>query len=119
MFALLITEHFYKSDKTRQKLYHRIYESERSAVEASVALAESTVRTQERLNRFSEGHHKFTNVDRGFEIPNVEDFDAAVIFVDGNEGIDTINDATIHIVASYKVVEFTDPHIDGGRVLVR
>ena len=120
MFALLITQYRYQSTDTQQKLYHRIFESERAAWDAAQALARSTARRQEEMNVFKEDCQKFTQVDGSFEIPHVEDhFDAAVIFVDGKDGVDSINDATIHVVSTYKVVEFTDPHRDGGLVLTR
>ncbi len=120
MFALLITQYKYQSSDTQQKLYHRIFESERAAYEAAQSLARSTARRQEEMNIFKEDCQKFTHVDHSFEIPHVEDrFDAAVIFVDGKDGVDSINDATIHVVSTYKVVEFTDPDKDGGLVLTR
>jgi len=120
MFALLITQYKYQSSDTQQKLYHRIFESERAAYEAAQSLARSTARRQEEMNVFKENYQKFTYVDGCFEIPHVKDsLDAAVIFVDGKEGVDSINDATIHVVSTYKVVEFTDPHRDGGLVLTR
>lgn len=120
MFGLLIHEHEYSSSKVTKKLYHKIFASEYEGFEAAKKLA--TIEAL-KLNRssaqYGERIEKFVSVDSGYVVDGMEEFDAAVIFVDGKNGIYSENDATIHPVVSYKVVQFVNPEHYGGKELVR
>lgn len=119
MYGLLIHNYEYASDNVKKKLYHKIFASEYDGVEAARKLAEvEAVKLNNSSAQYGERVSKFVSVDGGYFIENVDEFDAAVIYVDGKDGIYSENDATIHPVVTYKVVQFvTDVY--GGRELTR
>lgn len=110
MFGLLLREYTYGSSKVTEKLYHKIYASEQDAFSGARSLTTSKAKTLNQSSARIDGILKFMCVDYGYVVDNSNNFDSAVIFVDGKEGIHSENDATIHLVMSVKVVEF-----DGGK----
>jgi len=106
MFGLLIREYEYGSNDVTEKLYHRIYASQNDAFSGARSVMSSKAKSLNQSALYENNITKFMCVDYGYTVGNVGDFDAAVIFVDGKNGIHSENDATIKIVTSAKVVEF-------------
>lgn len=107
MFGLLLKEYEYGSNKVTKKLYHKIYASEEDAFSGARSITNMKARALNHSSKDQQDITKFMCVDYGYTVADVDEFDAAVIFVDGKDGIHSINDATIHMVMSAKVVEFT------------
>lgn len=108
MFGLLLREYEYGSNKVTEKLYHKIYASQEDAFSGARSFMSSKAKTLNHSSIPQDGITKFMCVDYGYTVGNVADFDAAVIFVDGKNGIHSENDATIKIVTSAKVIEFME-----------
>lgn len=108
MFGLLLREYEYGSDRVTEKLYHKIYASQEDAFSGARAFMSSRAKTLNHSSAQRDGITKFMCVDYGYTVGKVADFDAAVIFVDGKDGIHSENDATIKIVTSAKVIEFME-----------
>ena len=121
MFGLLLHEHEYKSSEVTKKLYHKIFASEAEGLEAATKLARvEAVKLNRCSARNGDNIEKYISVDEQYVLDGMEDFDAAVLFVDGKDGIYSVNDATISPVISYKVVQFVNPeHYNSGMGLVR
>lgn len=108
MFGLLIREYEYGSSKVTETLYHKIYASQDDAFSGARSLMSGKAKTLNHSSTQRDNIAKFMCVDYGYTIGNTDDFDAAVIFVDGKYGIHSENDATIKLVTSAKVVKFIE-----------
>lgn len=108
MFGLLLREYEYGSDKVTEKLYHKIYASQTDAFSGARSITSSKARMLNQSSVKQDNITKFMCVDYGYVVEDAAEFDSAVIFVDGKEGIHSENDATIRLVMSAKVVEFME-----------
>lgn len=110
MFGLLIREYEYGSSKVTEKLYHKIYASQDDAFSGARSLMSGKAKTLNHSSIEQDKITKFMCVDYGYTVGDADDFDVAVIFVDGKYGIHSENDATIKIVTSVKVMKFMELH---------
>ena len=108
MFGILLHEYSFGNNKATRKLYHKIYASKEDVVKGINTILSKRANSLNNSSRYTNGVDCFTIVDSGYQIPDVNhEFDQAIIFVDGKDGIHSENDASIYPVVTASVEEFT------------
>jgi hypothetical protein len=108
MFGILLHEYSFGNNKVTRKLYHKIYASKEDVVKGINNILIKRVNSLNNSSRYTDGVECFAIVDRGYHILDVKhEFDQAIIFVDGKDGIHSENDASIYPVVTASFIEFT------------